>query len=66
MKFKVGDKVICLHSFGISNRLKKGMEYTITKVDDIDFMITVDDITIWVVPDRFMLATDISRLLYKT
>ena len=65
MKYKVGDKVICLVSYGMSTRLIAYKEYTVTKVDN-DTTIQVDNIAIWVVEDRFVLATDASRLLYKT
>lgn len=66
MNFKVGDKVICLRSYGMTARLKRGIEYTIVVISAVDEMIMVDKIDLWLADERFVLATDASRLLYKT
>jgi len=64
MKFKVGDKVICLRSYGMTARLKQGNEYTVRLISNTDDMILVDNIDLWLANERFVLATDASRLLY--
>lgn len=62
--FKVGDKVICLRSYGMTARLKRGIEYTVIAISAVEKMIMVDKIDLWLVDERFVLATEASRLLY--
>lgn len=62
--FKVGDKVICLRSYGMTAGLKRGIEYTVVSISAVAEMIMVDKIDLWLADERFVLATEASRLLY--
>jgi hypothetical protein len=56
MKFKVGDKVLCIDSDSSYGRLIVGNEYTVTKVFEEDYQIgTLENLGTWN-EERFILV----------